>query len=68
MRTDFIRSDTAADEESGSPKFFTWAIILVAAGLLFATTSEFLPRQADQAQASVHRPTTVVETVAPHKT
>jgi hypothetical protein len=68
MRTDFVRSSTGADEESGGSKFFNWAIIVVAAGLLFATTSEFMPSQPSQPQASAHRPAAVVETVTPHKT
>jgi hypothetical protein len=68
MRTDFIRSHTAEDEESGSPKFFTWAIILTAAALLVVTTSEFMPKSHAQQSVSAKPHTTVVETVMPHKT
>jgi hypothetical protein len=68
MRTNFVRSDTAGDDE-GRFRFLNWAIIVVAAGLLIAATSEFAPKQ--DAQTTVaHAPasSTVVETVTPAKT
>jgi hypothetical protein len=68
MRTDFVRSDTGGDEE-GRFKFLNLAIIVVAAGLLIAATSEFMPKQ-DAQQTVAHAPasTSVVQTVAPAKT
>ncbi len=68
MRTNFVRSDTAGDND-GRFGFFNWAIIVVAAGLLVAATSEFMPKQ--DAQTTVaHAPasTTVVQSGAPAKT
>jgi hypothetical protein len=68
MRTDFLRRDTAGDSDGGF-KFFNWAVLVVAAGLLIAATSEFAPKR-DAQTAAVHAPatTTVVQTVAPAKT
>ena len=69
MKTNFFGSDAAGDSDSGGAKFLNWAIILVAAGLLVAATSEFTPKQ--DAQATVaHAPasTSVVQTVTPAKT
>lgn len=68
MRTNFVRSDTAGDEE-GRFRFFNWAIIVVAAGLLIAATSEFMPKQDGQTTVA-HAPVkpTVVATVTPAKT
>ena len=69
MRTNFIRTDMSESGDDGF-KFFNWAIIVVAAGLLIAATSgEFASKQ--DAKATVaHAPahTTVVSTVAPSKT
>jgi hypothetical protein len=68
MNTSFVKRDMSDDGDSGF-KFFNWAIILVAAGLLIAATSEFAPKQATQttvAHAPAH--TTVVSTVTPAKT
>lgn len=68
MRTNFLRSDTAGDSDGGF-KFFNWAILVVAAGLLVAATSEFAPKQ-DALTATAHAsaPTAVVQTAAPPKT
>ncbi len=68
MKTNFVRSDTGGDGD-GRFGFFNWAIIVVAAGLLIAATSEFMPKQ--DAQTTVaHAPasTAVVQTVARAKT
>ena len=68
MRTNFIRTDMS-DSSDGGFRFFNWAIIVVAAGLLIAATSEFMPKQDTQtivAHAPAH--TTVVATVTPAKT
>jgi len=66
MRTNFVRRDIT-DESDGGFKFFNWAILVVAAGLLIAATSEFAPKQ-DAQTAAVHAPATVVQTVTPSKT
>ena len=69
MKTNFFRSDVMGDSDGGSTKFFNWAIILVAAGLLVAATSEFTPKQDAQATvAHSSAPTSVVQTVTPAKT
>jgi hypothetical protein len=66
MRTNFVRSDTAGDDE-GRFGFLNWAVIVVAAGLLVAATSEFMPKQDTQTAAAHPRPA-VVQTVTPSKT
>lgn len=68
MRTNFVRRDTADDGDGGF-KFFSWAILVVAAGLLIAATSEFAPKQDPQATVA-HAPAsaTVVQTGTPAKT
>ena len=66
MRTNFVRSDTAGDDE-GRFGFLNWAVIVVAAGLLVAATSEFMPKQ-DAQTAAAHAPATAVQTVTPAKT
>jgi hypothetical protein len=68
MKTNFVRSCTAGDEPAGA-KFFNWAIIVVAAGLLVAATSEFSPKQSEQASvARAPATTTVVQAATPPKT
>jgi hypothetical protein len=68
MRTNFVRTDMSDSNDSGF-RFFNWAIIVVAAGLLIAATSEFMPKQ-DVQPAVAHAPasTTVVETGTAAKT
>jgi hypothetical protein len=68
MRTDFLKYDTAEDDDSGGLKFFNWAIIVVAAALLVAVTSEFVPVLDGQQAAASARPAAAVETVNPRKT
>lgn len=68
MRTNFVRTDMS-DSSDGGIRFFNWAVIVVAAGLLIAATSGSMPKQDAQttvAHAPVH--TTVVATVTPSKT
>lgn len=56
---------TSESEDVGGAKFFTWVVILVAGGLLLATTSQFMPeRPADQAPTPAKA---VVQTVAPDR-
>ena len=66
MKTNFARRDLSRDDEGGG--FFNWAIILVAAGLLFAATTEFSTAPTAVAVSAAPAKTTVVQTVAPHKT
>ena len=66
MKTNFVRSDMAGDEE-GRFRFLNLAVIVVAAGLLVAATSEFMPKQ-DEQTAAVRPHATVVQTVTPAKT
>ena len=68
MRTNFVRNHDTSDGDGGF-KFFSWAILVVAAGLLMAATGEYAPKQDSQA-ALAHAPaaTTVVETTTPAKT
>jgi len=64
MKTNFARRDLSRDDEGGG--FFNWAIIVVAAGLLFAATAEFTAAPTVAANvAPAHM--TVVQTVTPHK-
>jgi len=65
MKTNFSRRDLSRDDEGGG--FFNWAIILVAAGLLFVATAEFSAAPAVATNAAPAK-TTVVQTVTPHKT
>ena len=60
MKTNFARRDLSRDDEGGG--FFNWAIILVAAGLLFAATAEFTASPTVAANAAPAK-TTVVQTV-----
>jgi len=62
MKTNFARRDLSRDDEGGG--FFNWAIILVAAGLLFAATAEFTASPTVAANAAPAK-TTVVQTVTP---
>jgi len=64
MKTNFSRRDLSRDDEGGG--FFNWAIILVAAGLLAAATTEFTTAPSVAANAAPAH-TTVVQTVTPHK-
>jgi hypothetical protein len=66
MKTDFVRRDASGDDEGGG--FFNWAIIVVAAGLLFAATADFASAPTAMARAAPAKATTVVQTVTPHKT
>jgi hypothetical protein len=65
MKTNFTRRDLSRDDEGGG--FFNWAIIVVAAGLLFAATAEFTAAPAVANNAAPAK-TTIVQTVTPHKT
>lgn len=65
MKTNFTRRDLSRDDEGGG--FFNWAIIVVAAGLLFAATTEFTAAPSVATNAAPAK-TTVVQTVTPHKT
>ena len=65
MKTNFARRDLSRDDEGGG--FFNWAIILVAAGLLFVATAEFSTAPTVAANAAPVK-TTVVQTVTPSKT
>ncbi len=66
MKTNFSRRDLSRDDEGGG--FFNWAIILVAAGLLFVATAEFSSAPVVAINAAPAKTTTVVQTVTPHKT
>ncbi len=55
--------DTNSTGEVYGAKVFNWAIIVVAAALLFAVTTNFTPKQAAQASAAPME--TVVVTAAP---
>jgi len=50
------------DGEVAGTKFFTWAIIAVAAGLLVAMTTDFTSKPVAAAQPTTH----TVETTAAH--
>lgn len=63
MKTSFTQRDTSRDDEGGG--FFNWAVIIVAAGLLAAVTTEFTAAPAVSANAAPAQHKTVVATVAP---
>ncbi len=65
MNTDFVRRDTSRDDEGSG--FFNWAVIVVAAGLLVAATTEFTAAPVVSAKAAPAK-TTVVQTATPGKT
>ncbi|HVZ91587.1 MAG TPA: hypothetical protein VG843_08050 [Rhizomicrobium sp.] len=58
---------TSQSEEVGGAKFFTWAVILVAGGLLLATTSQFMPERPAATDATPKPATAVVQTVPPDR-
>jgi hypothetical protein len=57
----------SADEDAGI-HFFNWAIIVVAAGVLIAATSDFAPKRSGQASAAAPAATVAMQTVTPPKT
>jgi hypothetical protein len=54
-----IKTNTHGGEEVAGTKFLTWAILVVAAGLVFAVTTDLAGNAAPQTQT--------VQTTAAHK-